>query len=142
MARAHRVWRQPPATRSWTNKHFSLAMAIVVLAANGLSYADDIRIFCNEEPPTNFMAADGTVTGFTTEIVREIQKRIGNSSDIKIYPWKRAYNMALKEPGIVLFTASRSPDREDRFHWIIQVTTRRSVFWSKADSPLIISSAS
>ncbi len=118
----------------------AIAMAIVVLSANELSYADDIRIICNEEPPTNFRAADGTVTGFTTEIVREIQKRVGNSSHIKIYPWKRAYNMALKEPDIVLFTASRNPDREGRFHWIIQVTTRRSAFWSKAGSHLKISS--
>jgi hypothetical protein len=109
----------------------AIVMAIVVLAANRLSYADDIRIICNEEPPTNFRAADGTVTGFTTEIVREIQKRVGNNSDIKIYPWKRAYEIALKEPGIVLFTASRNPDREDRFHWIIQVTTRRSVFGAR-----------
>ncbi len=119
---------------------FVIMMAIFILAATMLSYADDIRIFCNEEPPTNYSAADGTVTGFSTEIVQEIQKRVGNSSQIKIYPWKRAYKMALKEPGIVLFTASRNPDREDRFHWIIQVTARRSVLWSKADSPLKISS--
>ncbi len=117
-----------------------IVVSIVLLTTTLLSYADDIRIFCNEEPPTNFSAADGTVTGFTTEIVREIQKRLGNSSPIKIYPWKRAYKMALEEPGIVLFTASRNPDREDRFHWITQVTTRRSVLWSKADSPLKISS--
>ena len=118
----------------------TIVLAIFVVAATKLSYADDIRIFCNEEPPTNFSGADGTVTGFTTEIVREIQKRVGNSSHIKIYPWKRAYKMALKEPNIVLFTASRNPDREDKFHWISQVTTRRSVLWSKVDSPLEISS--
>ncbi len=117
-----------------------IVMAFILLAANRLSYAENIRIFCNEEPPTNYSAADGTVTGFTTEIVREIQKRVGNSSHIIIYPWKRAYKIALKEPGIVLFTASRNPDREDRFHWIIQVTTRRSVLWSKAASPLRICS--
>lgn len=116
-----------------------IALAIIGLAVSSRIYADDIRIYCDEAPPTNFRADDGTVTGFTTDIVREIQKRVGNSSEIKIYPWKRAYVTALKEPGIVLFTASRNPDREDKFHWITPVTARRSVLWGKAGSPLKIS---
>ncbi|MCP4368370.1 MAG: ABC transporter substrate-binding protein [Deltaproteobacteria bacterium] len=118
----------------------TLIIAIVGLLIGSFTYADDIQIYCDDAPPTNFRADDGTVTGFTTDIVREIQKRVGNVSEIEIYPWKRAYLMALKKPGIVLFTASRNPDRENKFHWIIQVTTRRSALFSKAGSSIKINS--
>lgn len=117
-----------------------ITMIITFLVTGSLASAGDIQIFCDEAPPTSFRAADGSVTGFTTEIVHEIQKRVGNSSEIKIYPWKRAYMMAIQEPGIVLFTASRNPDRENRFHWLIKVTARRSVFWSKKGSTMKITS--
>ena len=115
-------------------------LALVGLFISNLAYADELRIFCNEEPPTNFKSVDGHATGFTTDIVREIQKRVGNSSEIKIFPWKRIYTMALSEPNIVFFTVSRNPDREERFHWITQVTTRRSEFFGLAGSPLKIRS--
>jgi len=72
--------------------------------------------------------------------VREIQKRIGDKSKIEEYPWARLYNMALREPDIVLFTASRNADRENKFHWISHITNRRSVFFAKKISSLIINS--
>ena len=113
-------------------------MAIFFIIINGTAYGGDLRIYCPEGPPTNYTAEDGSVTGFTTDIVREIQKRVGDDSEIETYPWKRAYGIALSEPNVVLFTASRNADRDSKFHWVTQVTTRRSVFFSKADSPLKI----
>lgn len=102
--------------------------------------ADEMKIYCDEAPPTNYTDEDGSVTGFTVGVVRELQRRVGNTNPILVYPWKRAYSLALEDPNIVLFTASRNADREDKFHWICHVTTRRSVLFSKAGSPLTITS--
>jgi polar amino acid transport system substrate-binding protein len=115
-------------------------LALIGLFLSGLAHADDVRIFCDEAPPTNYEAKDGSVKGFTVDVVREIQKRVGNTSEINVYPWNRAFAMAESKPNVLLFTAARNPSRENKFHWIVHLTTRRSVFWGRAASPLKISS--
>jgi polar amino acid transport system substrate-binding protein len=105
------------------------------------AFANNVKILCDPSYiPTEYEDENGKLRGFTVEIVREIQKRIGNQIEIEPIPWARAYDMGLREPNIVLFTASRNADRENKFHWITQITTRRSVFFAKRDSPLKINS--
>jgi polar amino acid transport system substrate-binding protein len=53
--------------------------------------------------------------------VREIQQRIGNTDEIRMIPWTRIYQTALKQPNIVFFSVARTPEREDKFHWIALV---------------------
>ncbi|WP_439331977.1 transporter substrate-binding domain-containing protein [Pseudoalteromonas caenipelagi] len=65
-----------------------------------------VEILTSQEPPVNFRSRDGALTGFSVDIVKEMQKRVDDKSDIYMYPWKRAYNMALKKPNVILFTMS------------------------------------
>ncbi len=118
----------------------SAILLVVGLMISIWAHADDVHIFCDESPPTNYEAKDGSIKGFSADVIREIQKRVGNTSEIRVYPWNRAFSMATSEPNVLLFTASRNPSRENMFHWIIQVTERRSVFWGLAGSPLKINS--
>ncbi len=113
-------------------------LTLVVLLFSGWAHADEMRIFCDESPPVNFEAEDSSVKGFSTDVIREIQKRVGNKIDIQIYPWNRAFSMTESEPNVLLFTAARNSSRELKFHWIIHLTTRRSAFYAKAGSPLNI----
>jgi polar amino acid transport system substrate-binding protein len=34
-----------------------------------------------------------------------------------VYPWARAYDMALQEPNVLIFMIARTPQREDKFKW-------------------------
>ncbi len=111
---------------------------IVSFLVYGWAHADAVRIFCDNSPPASYESEDGSVVGFSTDVVRELQKRVGNTSEIKIYPWKRALSMATSEPNVLLFTTARNPSRENKFHWIIQVTERRTGFWGRAGTPLKI----
>jgi len=52
------------------------------------------------------------------EIVREIQRRTGDSTRIDVFPWARAYTMASTTPDVVLFATTRTPEREPLFRWI------------------------
>ncbi|MCP4023003.1 MAG: transporter substrate-binding domain-containing protein, partial [Desulfobacteraceae bacterium] len=90
----------------------------IIMILYGKSIANDMFIGTNgKSPPTGFMDENGELTGLTTDLVFEIQKRVGNTNKIAVYPWARIYLMALNKPNVVIFTASRNADRENKFHW-------------------------
>ena len=91
----------------------------------------EVRILTCEEPPTNFME-EGELRGMTVEIVRAIRDRLGIYDEIEILPWARAYRIAKREPGVVIFTCAITPERVAHgFHFVGPVTTRRYVLWMK-----------
>ena len=92
-----------------------------------------------EYPPICF-TKDGKVTGVATEIVREIMKRLGVSYKINSLPWKRGYRYLSEEPNVMLFTVTRTPDRENHFKWVGPVISSRLVFFAKKDSEIEIKS--
>ncbi|HOT59473.1 MAG TPA: hypothetical protein P5519_08315 [Spirochaetia bacterium] len=56
--------------------------------------------------------------GLYGEIVIEIQKQIGDETEIKIVPWARAYEDCLQNCNVILFPMNRTPEREDLFLWV------------------------
>ena len=92
---------------------------ILVLFA-GWAYAEEITILTEDYPPYNY-EENGTVTGFTTEIVEHILNETGIQAVggmIKLYPWARAYQKVLKEKDVLLFTMTRNEKRENLFKWV------------------------
>ena len=60
----------------------------------------------------------GKVTGSATEVVELTLQRAGLTDyTLRLYPWARAYDMALKEPGVLIFLIARTAARENQFRW-------------------------
>jgi polar amino acid transport system substrate-binding protein len=89
---------------------------IFLLAVSG-GLAQDLTIISEDNPPFNFIK-DGVVTGSSTEVVREIMRRLNLSDDIQVLTWARGYQLALTQPNVVLFSTARTKERENLFHWI------------------------
>ncbi len=83
------------------------------------------------------METGGELTGICIDIVKEIQKRIGNDREIKIFPWNRAYNMTLKKEGFALFSTARSEEREALFKWVGPLVPLKSVMYKRKDDPKV-----
>jgi polar amino acid transport system substrate-binding protein len=90
-------------------------------------------------PPLNYVE-DGVLVGPSVEIVREIQKRVGSNEQIEVYPWARAYKMALEEENIVLFSTTYTKDRHDKFKWIGPLAKKRDILIAKKSSGIEINS--
>lgn len=60
----------------------------------------------------------GELTGAGVEIVSEIMRRVGNGREVVVMPWARAYDFLLKEPNVVLFSTTRTEERDAKFHWV------------------------
>ncbi|MDY6791888.1 MAG: transporter substrate-binding domain-containing protein [Thermodesulfobacteriota bacterium] len=99
----------------------------------------ELTILTENLPPLNYLK-DGVLVGPSVEIVKEIQGRVGSHEQIKVYPWVRAYKMALEEENVVLFGMTYSKARYDKFKWVGPLATKRDILVAKKGSGLKISS--
>jgi polar amino acid transport system substrate-binding protein len=116
-----------------------LQLAVLVMLSPSLLPAASLRILTEDLPPLNYVK-DDVLMGPSVEMVREIQRRIGSTEAIEVYPWARAYHIALEEKNVVLFGVSHTPPREDKFKWVGPLATKRDILVAKKGSNLVITS--
>lgn len=102
-------------TRSDTRSAWRCLILFGLLAAGGVQ-AQAIRAV-TETTPYTFQKGD-RVEGSATEVVEKTLQAAGLTDyQVKLYPWARAYDMALKEPGVLIFLIARTAAREQQFKW-------------------------
>lgn len=117
-----------------------LHAALVCALAGCQGVGQPLRIYTEIAPPNQYLDGKGQLTGFSIELVREIQKRIGNHDPIELVPWVRAYNELESEPNVVIFSVARSAKRNPLFQWVGPIGESSFVFYVKASSPHVIKS--
>lgn len=78
------------------------------------------------------------MTGCAVEIVNEIQKRLKTDYPIEATSWSWAYNRAQKEENIMLFSLTRTKEREELFQWVGPINNDKFGFYAKKDSKIKI----
>jgi polar amino acid transport system substrate-binding protein len=114
---------------------FVLWFFLIFLFLLKIAGAQELTIISEEGPPFNF-SEDGVLTGSSTEVVREILRRLNMPDNIKVLTWARGYNLALTKPNIVLFSTTRTKERENLFHWVGPIFKVRFGFYAKKGSGL------
>ncbi len=118
-----------------------LMLIIVVSVFLGSIYpafSAELTILTENLPPLNYLK-DGSLVGPSVEIVKEIQKRVGSHAAIKVYPWARAYKMALEEENVVLFGTTHTKARDGIFKWVGPLARKRDILVAKKGSGIKIS---
>lgn len=78
--------------------------------------AETLRVV-TEETSFSYLR-QGRVIGPATQVVEATLARAGLSDyRLGLYPWARAYDMALSEPNVLIYLIARTPEREGQFHW-------------------------
>ena len=65
-----------------------IAVAVILTAAGGPLGGQTLTIYTEESRPVNF-TENGVLQGSSVEIVREVQKLVGDTSTIQVVPWAR-----------------------------------------------------
>ena len=79
--------------------------------------AQTIQAVTEDAPPYTYVQ-HGRVVGPVTEVVEQSLQRAGfKDYRVNLYPWARAYDLALKQPHVLIFLIARTPAREALFHW-------------------------
>jgi len=110
-----------------------LTLALALLSPMILA-AQKLTIYCEDDSPMQFMGPDGKLSGMSVELVEEIQKRVGNTDEIKMVPWARGYDAVQKNPNIVLFSMGRTAERNPLFQWVGPIAESSFGLYAKAGS--------
>ena len=101
--------------------------------------AQNIKIVTEYLAPYQQRNADGSLGGYSTQVVRALVAGVGDTADILVLPWARAYAIALKEPNVLIYSISHSRERDALFHWVGILHHERAFIWglkSRFSQPL------
>ncbi len=120
------------------NKFKSMLILLFIFIIQQLCFS--VEIGTVEEPPGNFTDKDGNIVGLSVDFVKEIQKRVGDDTPIDILPGARLIKNSVERENYVIFSLSRTPAREDKYHWISLSMRKPLAMFVKKGSNLVINS--
>jgi len=120
-------------------KKLFFILAASILITGHSAFCAELTILTENLPPLNYIEND-VLVGPSVEIVKEIQRRVGSAEQIKVYPWARAYKMALEKENIVLFGTTHTKVRDKIFKWVGPLATKRDILVAKKGSGIKINS--
>lgn len=117
---------------------FLLFLAVPLVFAQ-TAKSQNLTILTENLPPLNYMD-EGKLMGPSVEIVQEIQRRIGSKEQIQVYPWARAYKIALDDENIILFGMTQTKQRQELFKWVGPLAVKRDILIARKDANVKINS--
>jgi len=93
-----------------------------------------LRIITENYPPYNFVDKNNNVTGQSTEIVQAILEKTGTQANIEVMPLSQGLAIAEQDPGVVIYSLNRTPQREKLFKWVGPIGFYEQAFYAKKSS--------
>lgn len=113
-----------------------LILPFDVYANNHHDNIDHYRIITEDYPPYNFINDKNELTGFSVEIWGLVSKELKSkhkTKNIEILSWAKGYDLALKNSNVMLFTMSRTNEREHLFKWVGPVISSKISLMGRKD---------
>jgi polar amino acid transport system substrate-binding protein len=117
-----------------------LAGVFVIISCTAPAPAEKIRILAEDYAPFNYVDAKGNVVGSSTDTVKAIMGKLGQSINVEVMPWAQAYPLTQTEPGTALFSMARTPERERLFMWVGPIGSYENWLYAKKGSAVQVSS--
>lgn len=117
-----------------------LACALLLLpwsrlatASNGADPLERLTYLTEEYYPYNY-TEDEKLKGISVDLLRLVWEELGiHPAPAESLPWARAYERLQTEPGTVLFSMARTPEREPLFRWAGPIAPVRFVLIGRKD---------
>ena len=93
-----------------------------------------LRFISVNEAPANYVDENGEFDGFTTGIVKQLQRQLDINIPLEVMPEARAMMTLNSNANVVMFSISRTRQRESNYHWLGHVISKRWVLYSRYDS--------
>lgn len=109
---------------------------------NGFEQYLPISIYSEIWPPFQIRDEKGKLTGPATEQVTTALNEAELSYDIQTMRWARALNLIRLKPNALVYSISRTPEREKEFYWIARLGRVHTKLLSLSENNDIISDPS
>lgn len=80
--------------------------------------AQSIKVVTEHLPPYQFIGSNHRLTGISVEIVQAMFQHAKVEAAIEMLPWARAYELALTQKNVMIFSITRSKERQKQFKWV------------------------
>lgn len=125
---------------AWLPRTLGAALAaLALLACLEGANAKPLQVVTEELPPYN-MRAGGKVSGMCTEVVQAVFREMGIDPDIQMMPWARVYDLALHADNVMIYSITRTPEREALFQWAGPIASTRWFLYSTQARPVNLNS--
>ncbi len=94
-----------------------LIASVVSVSALADPACQNVSIVTEEYPPFNY-TEDGHEKGLATDVVLAVLRQMGMRADIRSLPWARAYDTAVNGKDVMIYSITRTPQREQLFKWV------------------------
>ena len=95
----------------------------------------NVQVVSEIYPPYQVMNDKGELQGWAADKVKSIFYNASVDYNVKIYPWARAYQLALTEPNVFIFSLLRTDEREQLFQWIAPLCMIKFSFYRLKNRP-------
>lgn len=111
--------------------NFIVCVGIFFLSVIGtVSYGQTLRVVTEDYPPYNYMV-NGKLSGLSTEIVEAVMQKADFHGKPKMYPWARAYAIALNKKNVLIYSIVKNKKRENLFKWVGPIISSDMIYLYK-----------
>lgn len=97
-----------------------------------------MRFVTEDLPPFQYLDR-GNLVGLNAEKVQAAVKLAGIPNPaFAVYPWARAYELALHHKNTFIFSIARTAERETQFVWVAELAAYQFAFFSRCDANLTL----
>lgn len=99
-------------------------------------------------PPIRLVSADfrplsienhKEAPGAMIELAEAMLSKVGSASAAEFYPWARSIALMEKQPRVAIAPFARTPDREQKYQWLVKLYKQDSRFITPSDKPAVAS---
>ncbi|MFC3150389.1 substrate-binding periplasmic protein [Litoribrevibacter euphylliae] len=95
-------------------------LTLILFFITMTSSAYELHVVTEDFAPYSYKE-NGHITGISVEIVQALLKDLDVQAEIRIYPFKRAMELAKTQKNTLIFSIIRTDDREHLFKWVGQL---------------------
>lgn len=113
-----------------------IALSVLWLGLSPARASEPLKFVSDENAPfASTDAATHAITGITVEMVAEAARRAKVPNTVALYPWARAYWLALNEADTCVYPVARLAQRESQFQWVGPLSKNTWVLYARSDFP-------
>lgn len=113
----------------------ALAALLCIITLPGVAADAQLKVYSELEEAANF--PDGNTTavpiGPGYAITTAVLAEAGYKADIRVVPWPRVVHSLDTEQNVLGFSMTRTPEREDLYHWIGLIRPISFKLWTLAE---------
>jgi len=99
---------------------FLVIMALSFNKVQAEAHLSKVHVITSFYEPYSYLD-NGNAQGVAVNHARKLFAQLNFYPVIDVYPWARAYKTALSAPNTLIFSMARTPEREDKFHWVGEI---------------------